>query len=229
MTATIRSANRSFAAELWEAAGPVFAAILEQPFLAGVVDGSLPVDRFRYYLLQDALYIGESPRATALTAASAPRGADAAALLSRATTILQADQTVHEELRGSFGLSRADVEITAQSPSTTAYINYLLAHTARGSFLEAMAALLPCPWVYREVGRALAPNRAPDSPYGGWLDTYAGEEFGVGVDGLLAILDEAARGTEGDERRRLSSIFRRGVQYEWMFWNAAWVLEAWPV
>ncbi len=62
-----------FTAELWESIGPIYAAILRHPFLTGLTDGSLPRENFKFYAVQDALYLREFARALSITGARAPR------------------------------------------------------------------------------------------------------------------------------------------------------------
>ena len=46
-------------------------AILEHPFITGIGDGSLPVDRFKYYVIQDYVYLIDYSRALAVASARA--------------------------------------------------------------------------------------------------------------------------------------------------------------
>ena len=43
--------------KLHEAATPIWARCLAHPFVTGIGDGSLPVEKFRYFMLQDYLYL----------------------------------------------------------------------------------------------------------------------------------------------------------------------------
>ena len=46
-----------FTARLHEAAAPIWADCLGHPFVTGIGDGTLPVEKFRYFMLQDYLYL----------------------------------------------------------------------------------------------------------------------------------------------------------------------------
>src|SRR4029453_9691662 len=154
-------------AELWTAMAPIYGAILRHPFLAGLTDGSLPRDRFRFYAVQDALYLREFARAVSLAAAR-----------EHAANTLRVERALHESFFKEFGLAPGEVAATPLAPTNQAYTSYLLAVAYGAPFHEALAALLPCYWVYWEVGKALERSGSPDPLYARWIATYASDEFG---------------------------------------------------
>jgi len=92
-----------------------------------------------------------------------------------------------------------------------------------------LGALLPCFWIYAEVGRDIHARARPNNPYQAWIDTYAGEEFHIAVRAMIAATDEAAELASPSARERMHAAFRRAAQLEWMFWDSAYRLEDWPV
>jgi thiaminase/transcriptional activator TenA len=93
----------------------------------------------------------------------------------------------------------------------------------------SVAALLPCFWIYWEVGKHLLATAAPDNPYQAWIDTYADETFAAGVRKVIAISDQLAEAASPGVRDQMSQAFERAAQLEWMFWDSAYRLERWPV
>ena len=93
----------------------------------------------------------------------------------------------------------------------------------------SVAALLPCFWIYWEVGKRLLETAEPDNPYQAWIDTYADESFAEGVRKVIAIGDQMAAAASPTTRNQMSRAFVRASQLEWMFWDSAWRLERWPV
>ena len=89
--------------------------------------------------------------------------------------------------------------------------------------------MLPCYWIYQRVGEALLARGSPDPRYRAWIDTYGGEEFARVVAEVLAVADEVAHDLGEAERRRARQHFVTTARYEWMFWDAAWRREEWPV
>lgn len=216
-------------ARLWRSIEPIYAAILEHPFLAGLTDGSLPRDSFRFYVVQDAHYLREYAKALAVLAGRA-HTEDAVLTLSRhAAGAIEVERSLHDSFFRDFGLSPAEVAATPLAPTTVAYTSYLLAAAHGGSFAEGMAAVLPCYWIYRNVGQELLRRGSPDPLYQRWIATYGGEEFAIVVGEALALMDTAGADIGDAERARVEQRFVTTSRYEWLFWEMGWRQEAWQV
>lgn len=215
----------SLSSRMWSAGEPVYAAILEHPFLAGLTDGSLDPDRFAYYLAQDARYLADYAKALAVVGAKAADPADTEMFTRHAAGALAVERALHESLLPELGVDPAGLASTPMSPTTRAYTAALLATAYGGSYAEGVAAVLPCYWIYWEVGRRLVEEGSPDARYQRWIDTYADEQFGALVREVLAVTDRLA-GLDDDH---LVQVYVTTSRYEWMFWDAAWRREAWPV
>jgi thiaminase (transcriptional activator TenA) len=216
-------------AELWSSITGIYDEILAHPFLAGLTDGSLERDRFRFYVIQDAHYLRDYARALAICSARAPAEGDILMFARHAAGAIEVERELHEGFFAEFGLSEADVAATPVAPTCRAYTSYLLAVCHGGSFTEALAAVLPCYWIYAEVGKALLDRGSPDPLYARWIDTYGGEEFGDIVAQVLALTDRVGAGVSNGERDRMREHFVTTSRYEWMFWDAGWRQETWPV
>src|SRR4030095_6915417 len=179
----------SFTRELWAGMAPIYAAILRHPFLTGLTDGSLPQERFVFYAVQDALYLREFARSLALAAARAPEAHWIIMLSDHAANALRVERSLHESFFKDFGLSPADVNATPLAPTNLAYTSYLLGVAHGAPYHEALAALLPCYWIYWEVGKELERAGSPNPLYARWIATYASEEFGAVVRAVLGATD----------------------------------------
>ena len=219
----------AFTATLWRSIEPIYAAILGHAFLRGLTDGSLPHEAFRFYAVQDALYLRDFARALALAAARAPREEWIIMFNEHAAGALKVEKTLHESFFKEFGLSPQAVAATPLSPTNLAYTSYLLAIAHAGPFHEAVAALLPCYWIYWEVGKTLERSGSRDPLYARWIGTYASEEFGSVVREVLVCVDALAADLREPERDRMTRHFVTTSRYEWMFWDMGWRREAWPV
>lgn len=100
---------------------------------------------------------------------------------------------------------------------------------AAGSFGELVAALLPCFWVYREVGLHIAARAAPENFYQAWIDTYADPGFGAATERMIALVDAAAAKAGEAEQARMRARFLRCCQHEQRFWAAAYARESWDL
>ena len=219
----------TWTSRLWRRIEPIYAAILEHPFLAGLSDGSLPESRFAYYLAQDAHYLRDYARALAVVGAKAPTHTDAAMFGRHAAETAEVELALHESLLPRLGIEAAALDVIAPSPTTTAYTSYLLARCYGGSFAEGLAAVLPCYWIYQRVGETLVRRGSPDPRYQRWIDTYAGEQFAATVGQVLELADRVGATLSADDAERAEQHFVATARYEWMFWDAAWREELWPV
>jgi len=219
----------SATAALWRAIEPIYAAILAHPFLGGLTDGSLDREAFRFYAMQDARDLRDFARALSIAAARAPREEWIIMFNQHAAGALQVEMTLHESFFEDFGLSPEDVAATPLAPTNAAYTSYLLAVAYGRPFHEAVAALLPCYWIYWEVGKTPERAGSRDPLYARWIGTYASEEFGAVVRAVLACTDTLATRLGEEERHAMRRHFVTTSRYEWMFWDMGWRREAWPV
>jgi thiaminase/transcriptional activator TenA len=108
-------------------------------------------------------------------------------------------------------------------------MSYLTAVCATGTYAEAVAAVLPCYWIYREVGRELLQRSSPDPVYRQWIEAYGSEEFDAIVASVLAVTDRLGSEIGPGERDRCHRHFATTTRYEWMFWDAAYRKLEWPI
>ena len=218
-----------FSDELWQDITGTYEAILAHPFLAGLTDGSLPAGAFAFYVVQDALYLQGYAQALAAVAGAAPTGTGTELFARHAAGIVTVERQLHDSLLADLGLDPGLVDEAEPAPTTLAYTSYLLATCRGGSYAEGVGAVLPCYWIYWEVGKELLRRGSPDPRFQQWIDTYSGEEFGDEVRDVLAVADELGPDLGPAERERVRRHFRATSRYEWMFWDMGWRQERWPV
>ncbi|EIV93719.1 TenA family protein [Frankia sp. QA3] len=238
-----------FSARLWASTEHVYEAILRHPFLTGLTDGSLPRAAFGHFVVQDAHYLRDYARALAVCAAKAPTEGDVRALASDAAEAVAAEQAMHADLLDALGGPTpsgptpagpalggpppggvaGEGGVAAVAPTTRAYTSYLLATVYGGSFLEGLAAVLPCYWIYARVGARLLADSSPDPVYARWIAAYGDPAFQAVADRVVALTDRVGASASSAERSRAAEHFVVTARYEWMFWDAAWRRETWPI
>jgi thiaminase/transcriptional activator TenA len=211
---------------LWSDITDVYDAILTHPFVTGLTDGTLPREAFRHYIVQDAHYLRGYARALALCAAKAPDEDAIVMFAQHAAGAIAAERDLHAALMGELGGSVDDEPV---APATKAYVSYLLATAHGGSYAEAVGAVLPCYWIYARVGEHLLAAGSPDPVYARWIAMYGGDDFRSVVDAVLAETDRVGAGLSDTELTRMRQHFTTTSRYEWMFWDAGYRQEQWPV
>lgn len=222
-----QSASTSLSQQLWDGADDLYQAIEAHPFLIELADGTLPRPTFWHYLVQDGLYLRDYATALRALAARAPDQNVASMFARHAEGALAAESALHDDLLAQLGAPMTGRE--GPSPTTLAYTSYLLAVVRGGSFAEGLAAVLPCYWIYWKVGRSLLPAGSPDPLYARWIETYGGAGFGDVTRDVLAVVDALGPEVAPAEAGRMRHHYRTASRYEWMFWDAAYRCEDWPL
>jgi thiaminase/transcriptional activator TenA len=225
----IADVTETWTARLWSSIAQTYDSILAHPFVTGLTDGTLPEAAFAHYIAQDAHYLRDYARALMIVGAKAPSHLDAAMFARHAAGAVDVELTLHAELLESLGLSREQLDSTAITPTTQAYTSYLLATAYAGSFAQGLAAVLPCYWIYQRVGAQLVEAGSANQRYQRWIDTYGGDDFAAVVHDVLALAEAVGASLPPAEAERAGRHFQQTATYEWMFWDASWRRESWPV
>lgn len=218
-----------FTDTLWQDIAPVRAAIHDHPFLNELAAGALAAEKFRHYMMQDSLYLAEYARVLAIAAAKAPTAAGRLEFSDGAKVAVQVEQALHQSFFGQFGVTPELVAATEPTPVCLGYTSYLGALAATRSYEELIAGVLPCFWIYWDVGCAIKPLAASPNPYAAWIDTYGAPDFGAATERVRVLVDEAADAAGAATRDAMRTAFRNASRYEWMFWDSAWQEADWPV
>ena len=216
-----------FSEELRAAAEPIWAAEHAHPFVRGIGDGTLPAEKFRFFIRQDYPYLIDFVRALALASARAPNHELAAHFARRARTVLEREMALHRAYAAEWGISAEELEAERMQGATRGYADFLLRTAALASFEELAAALLPCVWGYVELGRRLSREGRPaDERYARWIDAYAGAELAALCEDVRGIVDELAEGADEATAERMREAFLASSRCELALWDMAWRAES---
>ena len=223
------NATTPFSRDAWDQNARIYEVIRAMPFNAELASGTVSETRFKHYITQDAHYLIGFGRALTLAAAKAPNPERIVQFAKSAEGAIVVERALHGSFFREYGITSEVFTQTPLSPACHHYVSYLLATAYAEPYEVLLGALLPCFWIYAEVGRDIHSRAAPDNAYRAWIDTYAGEEFHAAVRDVIAATDEAADSAASQLRERMHSAFRRATQLEWVFWDSAYGLETWPV
>jgi thiaminase/transcriptional activator TenA len=213
---------------IWDRIDPIYRRVLEHPFLTGLRDGTLDHAAFGRYIVQDTLYLREYARSLALCAA---RGADSSIVemfCAHSASAIATERLMHASLMDRMGIDPESLDGATASPTCFAYTSFTKQACAMGERHEAIASVLPCYWIYREVGHELMAAGSPDPAYQVWIDTYADPVFNEAVEGALAACDAVAGDLGPAATEAMVAAAETAARYEWMFWDSAYRDERWP-
>ena len=202
-------------AALWAAGGETWHQILDLPFVRALGDGTLDEDLFAFYLDQDALYLRDYSRALATLSARADTAEAQVHWAAGAHEAIAAESQLHE------GWLANRARLGGPSPITMGYTNFLRASAAGDDYVVGAAAILPCYWLYEEVGAVLSSQNHADHPYAEWLSMYGGEEFAAEVARSLAEVERAFEAASPAQRVRAARAYLSACVYEHEFFDQA--------
>ena len=185
----------------------ILEAIKEQPFITELMNGTLPSDVFQFYINQDAMYLAEYKKVLATVG------------------IINVENALHQIFLKDNKLAHEP------SPTCELYTSYLSRIVTNHSVEEALAAVLPCFTIYKEIRDYIQANQTnkDDNTYQSWIDTYGGEAFAASVNQAIAITNTYAANASDDLLQKMEEAFVKASKLEWMFWDSAYNKEAWKI
>ncbi len=218
----------SFSQDVWQRNLELYQKTLALPFNQQLAQGTLNRDAFSHYVIQDAHYLLAYGRALAVCAAKAFE-ADAVIQFSEAAKIaIVVERSLHNGFMQDFGISKAQFENTPLTLACHHYTSYLQATAWAESYPVVLAALLPCFWIYAEVGKDIVDKAAANNPYQAWIDTCAGEDFHTAVRNVIATVDRVAARVDADTLEKMHTAYTHAARLEWLFWDSAFEQRQWP-
>lgn len=198
----------------WAEIGDIRTSIDLLTFVQELVDGSLGEEEFARYLTQDALYLRDYSRALARASQLAPTTEEQAFWASAAHDSITAEMKLHRDW-----LATREMAPPEPHPVTAAYVNHLLAASGGSAYGVLVAALLPCFWIYHDLGERLRAHSRVGHPFASWLDTYADPVFAAATVQAVEYAGRAAAKADAGERDAMWRAFRTSSQFELEFFS----------
>ena len=219
--------NLSVSERLHEAAAPIWAKCLSHPFVTGIGDGTLDVDKFRYFMLQDYLYLFDYAKVFALGVVKARDPELMRIFAGNVESVLNGEMSLHRSYMKRLGITEAQVLAVRPALDNLSYTNYMLSVAGVGTPAEIVASILACSWSYAEIGQALAriPGALEHPFYGEWIQGYAGGEYAAANAALIELMNDLAKDASEAQMRDLTGIFVNCSRYELGFWDMAWEMR----
>ncbi|MFP3125560.1 thiaminase II [Ectobacillus funiculus] len=219
----------SFSQLLRKEANSIWEASFHHPFVTKLGEGSLDLKCFRYYVLQDSYYLSHFARVQALGAAKAVDLQTTGRMAHHAQNTYQAELSLHRNFSEKLGITEKDKDTFVPAPTAYAYTSHLYRAAYEGHLGDIIAAILPCYWLYYEIGEHLKESKPEEPIYQEWIAAYGSDWFRTLVEEQIARLDAIAETVTESDRERMKQHFIISSQYEYSFWEMAYTLEDWPV
>ncbi len=214
---------------LWNSIRGTYNKILEHPFIMGLTDGSLDEGAFRFYVIQDALYLRDFARGLTILGAKAQKDNWLMMFAGHARDTILVERALHESFFKNWKLTEQEVYNTPMAPNNLFYTSYLLRVAYERPFYEGMGAFLPCYWIYWEVGKELGKRGSPKELFRLWIETYGSEEYASIVKQVLEVMDQVAKELTDDQKEMVRNHFIITSKLEYLFWDMGFHQETWIV
>ncbi|MDT2613293.1 thiaminase II [Enterococcus dongliensis] len=211
---------RKKAAKYWEKS-------FEHPFVQSLARGDLAPEIFRYYLLQDRYYLEHFSKLYGYIAKQTIDKEVQAHLQKNAENLKQGELAIREEFFSKLAISEAEILTTPIAPTAYHYVSHMYRQLIEGTPNTAFAGMLPCAWLYQEIGERLITVGSPDPVYQCWIETYAGETAVEGIKKERVLLDRLYEESTEKEQQQMIEAFVISSKLEYAFRGMAMTLEKW--
>ncbi|MGG0448994.1 thiaminase II [Priestia megaterium] len=219
-----------FSERLYEKLQPIWRQNHNHPFVEGMGDGTLEKEKFRFYMIQDYLYLIDYAKLFAIGAMKATDLQTMGKFAALLDSTLNEEMSLHREYAKKFEISEKELEKAQPSPTTLAYTHYMLHVGQSGTLAELVAALLPCMWSYWEIGKELSEKPGANNEfYREWIEMYSSKEFGELATWCINLFDSLTEEKSAAELEKLEEIFLNTTRFEYMFWDMAYNEATWPI
>ena len=217
----------SLTSELRERHRDLWRKMVTHPFVTEMGDGTLPVEKFRAYFLQDYVFVADLVSTVALAMSKAPDFEAASRLNRFLTGILNPENDLFVRAFAELGATEAEYSAASASPATQAFGDFLMRLGLEGDFEDILTALYVTEATYLDWGsRLIEEGKRPANPvFREWIDIHGPAVLGELVQWMGEHLDGADL---GGRRTRIDRIFLTTLRYEYLFWESAYRGEHWP-
>lgn len=214
-----------FTDQLYDQTKEIWEAYFDHPFVKGIEDGSLDKDKFKFYMVQDYLYLWDYSKLFAIGALKTNDKDLIASFAKSMDVTLNYEMNIHRGYMDKLGISKEDQENERVSLINLSYTNYMLSVSQKGGYEEVVAALLSCAWTYAEIAKRIDKNnpKAKDHEfYGDWVKGYLSDEFQDTASLYLDQMNKLAESMGPERKKELIEIFRNCCLYELKFWDMSY-------
>lgn len=222
------SDQRKVTQRLLDGSRDLWDAYLEHPFVQGIADGTLDREKFRFYMIQDYLYLIEYAKVFALGVAKAKDLESMRLFAGYVKQILDGEMDIHRGYMARLGISLADAEKAQTALDNRSYTAYMLQVGYEEGAAQIAVSILSCALSYEHIARRML-EKYPEADrhpfYGEWVKGYACEEYHEANEELIALTERLCENMNEPQLRHLEEIFHICSRYEMSFWDMAWEIR----
>ena len=214
----------SFSHSLKERAADIWEDCYRHPFLQKMGQGTLPREIFRFYMLQDYVYLLSYAKVFAMGVLKSEEEWLMSRFAAMQDGILNGEMNLHREYMAALGITKEEMEAAKPSLYNRAYSANMLTVGQSGGAAEIIAAVLPCAWSYGEYGKRLVRDYAGQNAnfYQPWIESYSSKEYEDSYQWMFDGLNRICEGQSDKRLEHIADIFIASMEFEYLFWDMAY-------
>ena len=213
--------------KLYDSVKDLWESYYTHPFVEGIGNGTLDIDKFRFYMIQDYIYLLDYAKVFALGVVKSSKEEDMRFFSELVYSTLNGEMSIHKKYMKRLGITEDEIKSTKPSLTNTSYTNYMLWVGSNEGLLELVVSILSCSWSYKMIGCKLNEKEGASKHefYGEWIDGYSSEEYAKSNDSIIEFVDRLGENITEEQEKRLIDIFINCSRYEYMFWDMSFNKE----
>ena len=212
---------------LYDSAKEIWNSYYDHPFVKGIGTGELNIEKFRYYMIQDYLYLLEYAKIFALGVIKAKDEDTMMAFAELVNSTLNSETNIHKDYMARLNISKEEVASAKPALANASYTNYMLWVSQNEGLLQLAVTVLSCSWSYKMIADKLSkiPGATEHEFYGQWIRGYISPEYNKTNDNAINLVNKLGENCSKDEIENLKDIFINCSRFEYMFWDMAYNLS----
>lgn len=213
--------------KLYNSSKNIWDKYYKHPFIEGMFNGTLDRDKFRFYLIQDYIYLLDYSKVFALGIVKSSNEEIMKKLAFIINNILNSEMTIHNKYKDKLNITNEEIKNTKASIHNISYTKYMIEIGYSGDILDILVAVLACSWSYKEIGENLAksPYYLKSNFYYNWIEGYSKDKFKKDNDELIEFIDKLGENCTDEKYKKLEEIFINCSRYEYNFWDMSYKKE----
>lgn len=209
---------------LYDSVKDIWDSYNKHPFVQGMENGTLDIEKFKYYMIQDYLYLLDYSKIFALGVVKARDEQTMRIFAGHVNSNLNTEMDIHKKYMERLNINEEEIHSTEKSLTNTSYTNYMLWVSQNGDILDLTVSLLSCSWSYKIIADKINKNeKTKDNEFfGEWINGYISEEYAEANDELIELADRLGKNASEEKINYLKEIFINCSKYEYMFWDMAY-------
>jgi len=202
-------------------ADPIWKKILQHPFVMELYRGDLPLEKFKFYILQDYHYLIKAIKNFGIIVSKAPTVEAMREVADILQLEAQSEFDGYKDFLKQIGHTIQEAAEVKPISASVSYSSFLVSTSSLNSYPEAITAVLPCFWSYAEIAEVhkdkLSSNK--NHLYKDWAHAYLTESYLHLVEKIKDLVHDAANDFP---YHKLKEVFVNASRYEYLFWDAVY-------